>query len=102
MSIIEGPDRGQRLHVSISTHRQRRQGGARHALPTRRICRNRRGRIKRAAKFGRRRARVNQFEYFFGADMGMATSRHGHHTQCLQHSSALDLTNVLTENKEFL
>ena len=65
MSIIEGPDRGQRLHVSISTHRQRRQGGARHALPTRRICRNRRGRIKRAAKFGRRRARVNQFEYFF-------------------------------------
>lgn len=65
MSIIEGPDRGQRLHVSISTHRQRRQGGARHALPTRRICRNRRGRIKRVAKFGRRRARVNQFEYFF-------------------------------------
>lgn len=80
MSIIEGPDRGQRLHVSISIHRQRRQGGARHALPTRRICRNRRGRIKRVAKFGRRRARVNQFEYFFGADMGMATSRHGHHT----------------------
>lgn len=63
MFSIEGPDRGQR-HASISTHRQRRQG-ARHALPTRRICRNRRGRFKSTAKFGRRRARVNPFEYFF-------------------------------------
>lgn len=91
MVIIEGPDRGQRLHVSISRHRQRRQGGARHALPTRRICRNRRGPIKRAAKFGRRRARVNRFEYFLGADMGMATARNGHPNTMFAISSAARL-----------
>lgn len=82
MPIIEGPERGHRLHLSISTDRQVAAGWRARSLPTRRICRNRRGRIKRACKISDGGARVNRFEYFFGADMGMATVHYGHRTQC--------------------
>lgn len=57
MVHIEGPDRGQRL-AGIST------SGARHALPTRRICRNRRGRIKRDCKI-RPEPRAREFIWIF-------------------------------------